>query len=120
MQNARPDPFCLLAEASTTKRFEFEQTFTYGQTQSETREVAYEWEIPFTAPGNMRTTAFVTILEAEVNNVPFTFDVELYEIVDQIVHVVKTVKQTATFSGNVLSNQVLVEVKSVPIEGERL
>lgn len=103
--------------AETTAKFEFEQTFTFGQSVEESTTVGRSWSIPFVAMGNSVTTAYVSIYEAKVSNVPFTYDVVLYEIEDQVRKEKARVHKTATFSGTVLANEVNAGVESKPLSG---
>ena len=105
--------------SETTVKFEFEQTFTYGKETSRTSSTEKSWSVDIPIPARSVTNAYVSIYQAEVKNVPFTYDVVFYEIKDQIKEEAIRIKGKATFSGSVLASDVNVSWKDEPLyEGE--
>ena len=104
-----------VGSAETTTKFEFEQTFSYGQSKEESTAVERSWTIPFIAEANAVTTAYVAAYEANVTAVPFTYDVVLYEIENQLELERARIKKTAKFDGSILSNEINAAVENRPI-----
>ncbi|HHZ07215.1 MAG TPA: hypothetical protein GX405_00370 [Rhizobiales bacterium] len=95
------------AEFGATAKFEFEQSFSYGQSTERSETKTLEWTINFVCPARKRTECTVTVFEKKVENVPFTYDIVLYDIEDGVEIEKGRFKQSATFSGNIKARNLI-------------
>lgn len=107
-----------LAETGATTTFQFEQSFNYGSSNEKTTTEQIRWSTNFPAPAQKRSVITVFVYEKEVSDVPFTYDIVLYEILDDVEVVHTRAKRNGTFSGIVTSRTVNATVKTYPIPSD--
>jgi hypothetical protein len=104
------------AEFGASAKFEFEQSFNYGQSTERSESKTLEWAINFACPPMKRTQCTVTVFEKKVEDVPFTYDIVLYDIEEGVEIEKGRFKQSATFSGNIKSRNLIATstVEDIP------
>lgn len=109
-----------VVENKTTVNFELETTFTIGHESTVTEQTEKSWDINIPLPARNDTTATIQIYEAQVTDVPFTYDIVFYEDVNGKAQEIERVQLVGYLSGTVPSSEVVVNVHSEPIPEEVL
>lgn len=103
-----------IVKASTEWSFGFQQTFAVGTSNTRTEASHTELTQGFTAPAKHITTWKLTALEAKINEIPFTYEVIVYDPIKNVD--IGKMTETGTITGTLVSRNYQFEKDSVAIK----